>query len=618
MKRLGILYVMFFACGLTAAAGTAERTWLEITGAGVFTRTETVDAAPGALVPQPFGYAPPEVLWTHNEADTIYQTNARFGYGGRYVFAGSATNDCAAQLFSTSGSGNVDWEVEAGTSVYTAAARDKDAFCAGFTGGTANDIKFFRAASSTPAWTHTPSGGETVRGPVAMPADGSFVAAIISAGSETKLRILKADNGSLVDEKAVTGTPQRGPLVVTPDGKFILFRVSTMLHVFGFNGTTLTLRESVNAGSSTDCHGLSHDGLYLVHGFTTTTVRRWNGSTYAVLFVHSESGFYSGRAVLDGADHLYNAWYRPDFKQARIVCHTLPSSTPTWTFNYKEVTGSYQDLINEMAVTDDGKYLVAASLGNQDNLNPEMEIFNGLTGDYLFGVDTPGSMACCDVAISGSNVYATAAGKHVHFNQMGRGGDIYAIRLDDDVPVAGPDSFTACPAGGAVAVSWRGSWRELAGFNLYREGADITADAGRVKLNDAPVTGRSPYSFVDKDVSPGVAYRYWLEAVALNGEREAFGPAEVRLPTKRAAFALYQNAPNPARGATAFAFSLAEGGPAALAVYDLAGREVWRHEGTFAAGENELDATFDLAPGVYVYRLRAGDEAAAKKMVVIK
>ncbi len=619
MKKISAFLTVIALCGAAASASTAERTWLEITGDGIFTRTETVDAAPDASLPQPYLDAPPEVLWTHNEADTIYQTTARFGNGGRNVFAGSATNDCAAQLFSTSGSGSVDWEVEAGTSVYTAAARDKDAFCAAFTGGAANDVKFFRAASSTPVWTHTPTGGESVRGPVGMPADGSFVAALISTGSSIKLRILDADDGSLVDEKAVNGTAQRGALVVTPDGKFILFRVSTMLHVFRFNGTALTLRESVDARSSTDCHGLSHDGLYLVHGFTTTTARRWNGSTYEVLFVHSGTGFYSGRAVLDGAGHLYNAWYRTDFKQARIVCHTLPSSTPTWTFNYKVVTGSYQDLINALAVTDDGKYLVAASLGNQDNLNPEIEIFNGLTGDYLFGVDTPGSMACCDVAISGDNVYATAAGKHVHFNQMGRGGDIYAIRLDDDVPVNGPDAFTAHPAGAAVNVSWRGNWRDLAGFNLYRE-SDATArdEASKIKVNGKLITGRSPYRFVDKDVSPGVGYRYWLEAVALNGERETFGPAEVRLPIKPAAFSLYQNSPNPTRGTTTFAFSLAAAGPAALAVYDLAGREVWRHEGNFSKGENELEAALELAPGVYVYHLQAGREAAAKKMVVVK
>jgi len=618
VKKFKALTAACFICYATNAAATAGKSWLEVTADGIFTRTEAYDLPSGGTLPQPNVDAPPEVLWTHNEPNTIYQTTARFGHGGRYIFAGSYLNDCGAQLFPTTGSGNFDWELEAGTSVYTAGARDKDAFCAGFAGGAANDVKLFRSASSTPVWTHTPSGGETVLGPVGMPADGSFVAALISTGSDTKLRVLKADNGSTIDEKAVTGTFQRGPLVVTPDGKFILFRVNAMLHVFGFNGTSLTLRESVDTGSSTDCHGLSHDGLYLVHGFTTTTVRRWNGSTYEVLFVHNEPGVYSCRVVFDGAGHVYNAWYRTDFKQARIVCHTLPSSTPTWTFNYKIVTGSYQDIINEMAVTADGKYLVAASLGNQDDLNPEIEIFNGLTGEYLLGVNTPGSMACCDVTVSGDNVYATAAGKHIHFNTSGRGGDIYAIRLDDDVPVTGPDGFVARSASDAVRVSWWGKWQGLAGFNLYREGAGTAADAGRVKLNARLVTGRSPYRYVDENVSPGETYKYWLEAVALNGERETFGPAEVRLATKAAAFALYQNAPNPTRGNTTFAFSLPQGGAAVLAVYDLAGREVWRHEGIFAEGKNELAATLELAPGVYVYRLDAAGNGAAKKMVVAR
>jgi len=35
-----------------------------------------------------------------------------------------------------------------------------------------------------------------------------------------------------------------------------------------------------------------------------------------------------------------------------------------------------------------------------------------------------------------------------------------------------------------------------------------------------------------------------------------------------------------------------------------------------SAGANEVGATFELAPGVYVYRLNAGGEAAARKMVV--
>ncbi|NIT35991.1 MAG: hypothetical protein GTN49_05740, partial [candidate division Zixibacteria bacterium] len=40
--------------------------------------------------------------------------------------------------------------------------------------------------------------------------------------------------------------------------------------------------------------------------------------------------------------------------------------------------------------------------------------------------------------------------------------------------------------------------------------------------------------------------------------------------------------------------------------------------GHFAAGRHEVPFAGELAPGVYVYRLEAGLNAAAHKMVVIK
>ncbi len=181
------------------------------------------------------------------------------------------------------------------------------------------------------------------------------------------------------------------------------------------------------------------------------------------------------------------------------------------------------------------------------------------------------------------------------------------------------DYFRARPAERGVTLSWATSAeKNFAGFNLYRESVAAAGDGLKSKINEKLITGRSPYLFVDEDVHPCGEYRYWLETVDLSGARETFGPAEVRLPTKPAAFALYQNAPNPTRGKTTFAFSLAAAGPAELAVYDLVGREVWRHGGTYAEGANELEATFDLAPGVYVYRLQDGAKAAAKKMIVVK
>jgi aminopeptidase N len=149
------------------------------------------------------------------------------------------------------------------------------------------------------------------------------------------------------------------------------------------------------------------------------------------------------------------------------------------------------------------------------------------------------------------------------------------------------DYFRATANEKGVAASWATSAQEdLAGFNLYREGTDEdAADAGRIQLNDELITGSSPYRFVDAETTAGTTYQYWLEAVDVSGAREVYGPAEVKLPVRPAAFALYQNAPNPTTGATTFSFSLPAAGPAALTVYDLAGRRVWRREGAYAAGD---------------------------------
>ncbi|UCH78989.1 MAG: T9SS type A sorting domain-containing protein [Candidatus Coatesbacteria bacterium] len=179
------------------------------------------------------------------------------------------------------------------------------------------------------------------------------------------------------------------------------------------------------------------------------------------------------------------------------------------------------------------------------------------------------------------------------------------------------DYFRARRTNAGVALSWATSAeKDLAGYNLYRESDAASPEGGRTKLNASLITGRSPYRFLDETAARGAAYEYWLEAVDLGGGGETYGPAKVSLPTKPYAFALYQNAPNPTRGATTFSFSLPAAGPAALTVYDLAGREVWQYEGDFAEGLNDVEAAFALAPGVYLYRLAAGNDAASRKMVV--
>jgi hypothetical protein len=180
-------------------------------------------------------------------------------------------------------------------------------------------------------------------------------------------------------------------------------------------------------------------------------------------------------------------------------------------------------------------------------------------------------------------------------------------------------SFRAAAGGnGGVAVTWEVEDR-VAGFNLYREETSAEAASEPVKINDELITGRSPYRYRDDGVAAGATYRYWLEVVPLAGPAERHGPVECTVGVK-ASFALAHNAPNPARTTTTFAFCVPSACDATLTLYDIAGRKVATpFAGAAKAGENEVSLDVSaLAPGVYTYRLEAGGEAAAKRMVVVR
>jgi hypothetical protein len=64
-------------------------------------------------------------------------------------------------------------------------------------------------------------------------------------------------------------------------------------------------------------------------------------------------------------------------------------------------------------------------------------------------------------------------------------------------------------------------------------------------------------------------------------------------------------------------FALPHPHRATFGVYDLAGREVYSHVGDYTLGKHELHLSLDVPPGVYLYRLKAGDDEAVRSMVVV-
>ncbi|UCE27051.1 MAG: T9SS type A sorting domain-containing protein [Candidatus Coatesbacteria bacterium] len=179
-------------------------------------------------------------------------------------------------------------------------------------------------------------------------------------------------------------------------------------------------------------------------------------------------------------------------------------------------------------------------------------------------------------------------------------------------------SFTANGVDDGVNVSWECA-DEVAGFNLYRSKGtgEGKAVASRDTLNSELITGESPYEYLDATVEEDATYSYWLEAIDIGGARETFGPVDCTwngvLPTT---YALYQSRPNPTTGTATIAFDLPEDTKVTLAVYDISGRRTMTLvDETLTAGEHEAEVS-RLAPGIYVYKLDAGDFSAARKMVV--
>lgn len=87
-----------------------------------------------------------------------------------------------------------------------------------------------------------------------------------------------------------------------------------------------------------------------------------------------------------------------------------------------------------------------------------------------------------------------------------------------------------------------------------------------------------------------------------------------------AGYALAQNHPNPFNPSTTIRYALAKAGRVTLKIYNLAGQEVTTLvEGDKAAGEHEIKWTpANLASGVYLYRLHAGDFVETKKLVLLQ
>jgi hypothetical protein len=271
---------------------------------------------------------------------------------------------------------------------------------------------------------------------------------------------------------------------------------------------------------------------------------------------------------------------------------------------------------------------------------------NSTTTDLNVGIDTE---TVCGIG---------SEEKALYFNANEIGDWTIAVRPHEKIVYVnkGADStlpvelstFTAMLGENGPQLNWTTQSEENnAGWNVYRGETETAWQQQNVlQLNSAmgliegAGTTSEPTDYQFEDIMPTQSdnsYWYWLESVDYSGVTELYGPAMVQIPAQDPgfietpdmphAYGLQQNYPNPFNPSTEISFTLRQGGPVELSVYNLKGQLLRTLiAGETMSGNQQHSVVWDgkdqfgneVTSGIYLYKLRTLEKVYSKKMLLVK
>lgn len=607
---------LIFLLPALAAAGVTDTDTVLVTGVDG-TAAESGYGAQvsrsAAVCPIP---PPPDcdVLWQYHIDDGGPQRNCvAIGFDDGYVWSGGWYG--GGKMFEMQGDGTPLWEFDREREFGVAAAEDADIFYGVWYDDRDGSFEVYRfhASSPVPDWTwdggaagYAPYGVDEP-GRVACSADGGVLAVGGNDGDSLAVMFF-AENSpepfAVYEDEGIPYNPRQ--LRLTDDGTKCIFRASASL--YRVDVATATLEDSYDLGASTDCFGVSPDGSVVVYGFGGMNVLGWNGSEYEHLWYYAHPGSnYAGVADVAADDEeIVLVWYSTTYLQNWVTRFNVSDGPePLWVYETHPGGGEYQDVPAWIELSGDGEWICIGYWGDQTRANPEVQVLKDSKPDGLwFGYSTPGSVFGVDISPGGE--YVASAGKGVHANQMGSGGDVFAGYVDPESGVT-VVCFEAESADDGVLVRWNAEG--AVGVEIARDGES---------LSNSPLPAGGAY--LDTELGTAGTYAYTLRAWDEAGDCVEAGPVEVEYVRDRDGLWLSAPYPNPAGGAAAISFNLPEEARVTVGLYDLSGRRVATPlDAPLPGGRHSLALdTAGLEPGVYLVRLTADGEAATTRLAVVR
>ena len=172
------------------------------------------------------------------------------------------------------------------------------------------------------------------------------------------------------------------------------------------------------------------------------------------------------------------------------------------------------------------------------------------------------------------------------------------------------------------------TWRTATEVNNYGFDVERSSGSSWTKIGFVAGSGNSnspkDYSFTDNNPMGGSSLSYRLKQINVDGSYQYYDPITVELAVSGDP-QLLQNSPNPFNPSTTIKFYIPNTSDVSIKIYDIMGREVATlinkqttagYHNVYWNGKNSRGE--NVASGVYLYRLTAGNFSETKKMNLLK